>query len=185
MVRNRVRRGDPGRGGSPDRHPGRGAGRGLDLCRGVGADLPGRGSAGAIHIDCLCSSGTAERALRGQDPAMIRRGLIGFPVALIVLATLSLYRETLGFPLFYLGLLTSMLFWITQATSWNILSGYSGYFSFGQAAYVGVGAYTTAVLFGRHGWNFYLTILVSAGLSAMLALAIGIVAFRLRALRGE
>ena len=53
-----------------------------------------------------------------------------------------------------------MLFWVTQATSWNILSGYSGYFSFGQAAYVGIGAYTTAVLFGRHGVNFYLTILV-------------------------
>jgi branched-chain amino acid transport system permease protein len=116
---------------------------------------------------------------------MIRRGLIGFPVALLLLAILSLYRETLGVPLFYLVLLTAMLFWITQATSWNILSGYSGYFSFGQAAYVGVGAYTTAVLFGRHGFDFYLTILVSAGLSAVLALAIGFVAFRLRALRGE
>ena len=41
---------------------------------------------------------------------------------------------------------TTILFWIAQATSWNILSGYSGYFSFGQAAFVGVGAYTTAVL---------------------------------------
>lgn len=116
---------------------------------------------------------------------MIRRGLIGFPLALALLATLSLYRETLGFPLAYLVVLTTMLFWITQATSWNILSGYSGYFSFGQAAYVGVGAYATAVLFGRHGVNFYLTILVAAGLSALLALAIGFLAFRLRALRGE
>jgi len=116
---------------------------------------------------------------------MIWRGVIGFPVALLSLATLSLYRETLGFPLFYLALLTTMLFWITQATSWNILSGYSGYFSFGQAAYAGVGAYTTAVLFGRHGINFYLTLLAAAGLSAVLALAIGVVAFRLRALRGE
>ncbi|MDQ7903817.1 branched-chain amino acid ABC transporter ATP-binding protein/permease [Phytohabitans sp. ZYX-F-186] len=116
---------------------------------------------------------------------MTRRFAIGFPLVVAVLACLSLYRVTLGFPLFYLALLTLMLFWVTQATSWNILSGYSGYFSFGQAAYVGIGAYSTAVLFGRHGVNFYVTILVAAGLSAVLALAVGAIAFRLRSLRGE
>jgi branched-chain amino acid transport system permease protein len=116
---------------------------------------------------------------------MTRRALIGFPAAVALLAVLSLYRVTLGVPLAYLVLLTSILFWVTQATSWNILSGYSGYFSFGQAAYVGVGAYSTAVLFGRHGVNFYLTVLVAAALSALLALAIGALAFRLRSLRGE
>jgi branched-chain amino acid transport system permease protein len=113
------------------------------------------------------------------------RPALAFPLGIAALATLSLYRETMGFPLFYLGVLTSVLFWTTQATSWNILSGYSGYFSFGQAAYVGVGAYTTAVLYGRHGVNFYLTILVAAALCAVLAAAIGGLAFRLRSLRGE
>ncbi len=44
--------------------------------------------------------------------------------------------------------------------------GYSGYFSFGQAAYVGIGAYATAVLYGRHGVSFYLTVLVGAALCA-------------------
>lgn len=116
---------------------------------------------------------------------MTRRALIGFPLAVVLLAVLSLYRVTLGFPVAYLVLLTGVLFWITQSTSWNILSGYSGYFSFGQAAYVGIGAYSTAVLFGRHGVNFYLTMLVAAGLSSVLALAIGGLAFRLRSLRGE
>ena len=111
--------------------------------------------------------------------------MIGFPLVIALLAVLSLYRVTLGFPLAYLVLLTSMLFWVTQATSWNILSGYSGYFSFGQAAYVGIGAYSTAVLFGRHGVSFYLTMLVAAALCAVLALAIGALAFRLRSLRGE
>lgn len=116
---------------------------------------------------------------------MITRGLAGIALAVAALAVLSLYRETLGFPLSYLALLTTMLFWVTQATSWNILSGYSGYFSFGQAAYVGVGAYTTAVLFGRHGVGFPLTVAISALLCAVLALGMGLVAFRLRALRGE
>ncbi|HEX6471880.1 MAG TPA: branched-chain amino acid ABC transporter ATP-binding protein/permease [Streptosporangiaceae bacterium] len=114
-----------------------------------------------------------------------RRGLVGFPVAFAALATLSLYRETMGFPLFYLTLLGTMLFWTAQATSWNILSGYSGYFSFGQAAFVGTGAYATAVLYGRHQVNFYVTVLAAAALCAVLALVVGGLAFRLRSLRGE
>lgn len=120
---------------------------------------------------------------------MIRRGLgfplVGFLLAFGALATLSLYRVTLGFPVFYLVLLTTMLFWATQATSWNVLSGYSGYFSFGQAAYVGVGAYTTAVLYGRHQVDFFLSVLAAAVMCAVLALAVGALAFRLRSLRGE
>jgi branched-chain amino acid transport system permease protein len=116
---------------------------------------------------------------------VIARGLVGIALATAALSTLSLYRETLGFPIANLALLTTMLFWITQATSWNVLSGYSGYFSFGQAAYVGVGAYTTAVLFGRHHVNFYLTMVIAAGLCAVLALGMGTLAFRLRSLRGE
>jgi branched-chain amino acid transport system permease protein len=80
---------------------------------------------------------------------------------------------------------TSILFWVAQATSWNVLSGFSGYFSFGQAAYLGVGAYTTAVLYGRHGVNIALTVVVAAGLCTVLALVVGALAFRLRSLRGE
>jgi branched-chain amino acid transport system permease protein len=106
-------------------------------------------------------------------------------LAFAALSVLSLYRQTLGFPVFYLGLLATMLFWTTQATSWNLLSGYSGYFSFGQAAYVGVGAYTTAVLYGRHQVGFFVSMLAAAALAGLLALAVGALAFRLRSLRGE
>jgi branched-chain amino acid transport system permease protein len=121
------------------------------------------------------------------SPARWRRpaGLWAVPVAFALLSTLSLYRVTLGLPIFYLTLLTTVLFWTAQATSWNVLSGYSGYFSFGQAAYVGVGAYTTAVLYGRHQVNLYLTIALAAVLCTVLALVVGGLAFRLRSLRGE
>ncbi len=116
---------------------------------------------------------------------MIRRGLLGILGVFAALAVLSLYRVTLGFPVFYLSLLTTILFWVSQATSWNLLSGYSGYFSFGQGAYVGVGAYTAGVLYGRHGINFFLSVGLAALLCAVLGLAIGGLAFRLRTLRGE
>ncbi|GGM06454.1 ATP-binding cassette domain-containing protein [Dactylosporangium sucinum] len=106
-------------------------------------------------------------------------------VAFLVLAALGVFAPDLGLASFYLILLGSVCFWIAQATSWNLLSGYSGYFSFGQAAYVGVGAYTTAVLTGRHGVGFFWTVPLAAVLCGLLALGIGAVAFRLGSLRGE
>ena len=41
----------------------------------------------------------------------------GIGATVVVLAMLSLYRETIGLPVFYLVLLTSILFWVAQATS--------------------------------------------------------------------
>jgi branched-chain amino acid transport system permease protein len=116
---------------------------------------------------------------------MIRRGLVGFVLAFAVLAALPFVRDEIGLQIFYLTLASTVLFWIAQTTSWNILSGYSGYFSFGQGAFVGLGAYTTAVLSGRHGIDFFVTLPIAAALGSILALAIGALAFRLRSFRGE
>ena len=115
----------------------------------------------------------------------MRRGLFAFLVAFLVLAAIPFAREALDFPVFYLVFMTTIWFWTAQTTSWNILSGYSGYFSFGQAALVGVGAYATAVLVGRHEWNYFATLPVAGLLAGGLALAVGGLAFRLRSLRGE
>jgi branched-chain amino acid transport system permease protein len=93
--------------------------------------------------------------------------------------------EVTDFAVFYLVFLSGILFWAAQATSWNILSGYSGYFSFGQGAFFGVGVYTMAVLFGRHGWNWLLVILIGGVLAMLLGLGIGALAFRLSSLKGE
>jgi branched-chain amino acid transport system permease protein len=112
------------------------------------------------------------------------RGLIGFPVVLAGLAALAFAGDSIGVTLFYISLLATLFFWIAQATSWNILSGYSGYFSFGQGAFVGVGVYATAVLTGKQGWNFFLTLPVAALLASAVAVGIGALAFRLREFRG-
>ena len=116
---------------------------------------------------------------------MSRRGTLAFMIAAVALAALAFMRDALGFPVFYLVFLSSIWFWTAQATSWNILSGFSGYFSFGQAALVGVGAYTTAVLVGRQDWPFLATLPLAGILAMMLALGVGGLAFRLRSLRGE
>ena len=112
------------------------------------------------------------------------RGLVGFPVVLLALAGIALFRDPLGVSTAYIALLSTLFFYTAQATSWNILSGYSGYFSFGQGAFVGVGVYTTAVLTFRHDWSFFLTVPVAAVLATLVGLGIGGLAFRLRSFRG-
>ncbi len=113
------------------------------------------------------------------------RSALAFLLAGAALMTVPALREQLDFPVYYLVFLYSVFFWITQATSWNILSGYSGYFSFGQAAFFGVGLYTTAILVARYEVNFFVTIPLAGAAAGALALLIGFVAFRLRSLRGE
>jgi len=91
----------------------------------------------------------------------------------------------LGLPAFYESILYLVLHWIILATSWNILSGYSGYFSFGHGAYFGTGVYTSAVLTAKFDWPFLATLPVAAGLAALLGVALGAVVFRVRSVRGE
>jgi branched-chain amino acid transport system permease protein len=91
----------------------------------------------------------------------------------------------LELPAFYESFLYLVFHWVVLATSWNILSGYSGYFSFGHAAFLGTGVYTTAVLAGKMGWPFLATLPAAAAVSALLGAALGAVVFRVRALRGE
>ncbi|HSI94067.1 MAG TPA: branched-chain amino acid ABC transporter ATP-binding protein/permease [Jiangellaceae bacterium] len=116
---------------------------------------------------------------------MIPRGLAGFGLGFVALASLVFIREPIGLPVFYLVLASTILFWTSQATSWNILSGFSGYFSFGQGAFVGLGAYTAAVLAGRRGVDFFIALPIAAVLGMILAALVGLVAFRLRSFRGE
>jgi branched-chain amino acid transport system permease protein len=71
------------------------------------------------------------------------------------------------------------------ATSWNILSGYSGYFSFGHGAFYGAGVYTTAVLAGKYDVPFLWTLPVAAIVPAILGVGLGAVVFRVRRVRGE
>jgi branched-chain amino acid transport system permease protein len=91
----------------------------------------------------------------------------------------------LGLPAFYESFLYLVFHWVVLATSWNILSGYSGYFSFGHAAFFGTGVYTTAVLAGKLGWPFLWTLPFAAAVPALLGVALGAIIFRVRALRGE
>jgi branched-chain amino acid transport system permease protein len=91
----------------------------------------------------------------------------------------------LHLPAFYESFLYLVFHWIVLATSWNILSGYSGYFSFGHGAFFGAGVYTTAVLAGQFGVPFLWTLPVAAIVAMLLGVGLGAVVFRVRRVRGE
>ncbi|CAA2106167.1 branched-chain amino acid ABC transporter ATP-binding protein/permease [Variovorax paradoxus] len=91
----------------------------------------------------------------------------------------------LGLPAFYESILYLVLHWIALATSWNLLSGYSGYFSFGHGAFFGIGMYTTATLATRFDIPFLWTLPAAAVVAALVGALLGAVAFRVQAVRAE
>ncbi|MBI3635269.1 MAG: branched-chain amino acid ABC transporter permease [Candidatus Rokubacteria bacterium] len=62
--------------------------------------------------------------------------------------------------------------------AWNIVGGYAGQFSFGHAAYFGIGAYTSTLLFLRLGVSPWLGMLAGGVLAAAFGLAAGYLSFR-------
>jgi branched-chain amino acid transport system permease protein len=65
-------------------------------------------------------------------------------------------------------------------TAWNVMAGYGGLFSFGHAAYFGIGAYSGAYLLVEHGWSPWLGMLVGMVLGAAFAVLTGYLSFRYR-----
>ena len=109
------------------------------------------------------------------------RDLIAILLVGGALATLPLA----GLPLFYESFLYLVFYWVVLATSWNILSGYSGYFSFGHGAFHGAGMYTSAVLASRYDVPFLWTLPAAAAIALLLGVALGAIVFRVRSVRGE
>ena len=68
----------------------------------------------------------------------------------------------LKLPAFYESFLYLVFHWIVLATSWNILSGYSGYFSFGHGAFFGIGAYAFGLAQHNLWPNLWFCLVVAA-----------------------
>jgi branched-chain amino acid transport system permease protein len=73
-----------------------------------------------------------------------------------------------------------IMMYATMSIGWNVIGGYAGQVSFGNAAFFGVGAYTTAVLLVNFSVNPWLGMLAGCVLSVCLAVVVGYPCFRLR-----
>lgn len=99
-------------------------------------------------------------------------------IALIFTAALAMV------PLFVkkdslLTYLCMILLYISLASSWNILGGYTGQVNLGHSAFFGLGAIATRLLWFA-GWKILLGMVVGGALAIVFALIIGSPAFKLR-----
>ena len=82
-------------------------------------------------------------------------------------------------PEYWLAQLTFVLIYGIVGLGLMLLAGFTGQFSLGHAAFLGVGAYTQAVLTGM-GWPFALSLACAAGLSAAVGVVVGLPALRVK-----
>jgi branched-chain amino acid transport system permease protein len=68
------------------------------------------------------------------------------------------------------------------ALSLNVLVGYTGQISLGQQAFVGIGAFSAAYVFGHNHQGFYVGLLAGAVVGATQAIVLGLIALRVRGL---
>ena len=71
---------------------------------------------------------------------------------------------------------------VASATGLNILTGYTGLVSLGQAAFMGLGAYTVAILELRLGSPFLLNLLAAGGVAMLGGVLVGIPSLRVKGL---
>jgi branched-chain amino acid transport system permease protein len=81
---------------------------------------------------------------------------------------------------FLLHLAITVLMWTMLGVAWNLLGGYAGQVSFGHAAFFGVGAYTTMILYLKLGLAPWYGIVLGGLAGAAISAPIGYLCFRLR-----
>ncbi len=106
-----------------------------------------------------------------RNPLLHHLPLLAF-VAVMAVSPLLL-------PEFSVTLLNYIGLYAIVAVGLVLLTGVGGLTSFGQAAFVGLGAYTTAWLTTVHGVSPWLTLFIGMALTAAVALSLGFITLRM------
>jgi branched-chain amino acid transport system permease protein len=111
-----------------------------------------------------------------QDIALAKHGgqkfWYGLLMVLLLLAPWVL-------PEYWLAQLSFVFIYAVVAVGLMLLAGFTGQFSIGHAAFMGVGAYTEAYLAAR-GWPLPLSLACAMGLSAAVGVVVGLPALRVK-----
>ena len=111
-----------------------------------------------------------------QDIQLVKHSGQAFWYGLLMLAMLAAPAWAGDY---FLSQISFVLIYAVAGLGLMVLSGFTGLASIGHAAFLGVGAYTQAVL-SQLGWPFPLTMLVAAGLSASVGVVVGLPALRVK-----
>jgi branched-chain amino acid transport system permease protein len=101
------------------------------------------------------------------------------------IAPLALLAALIAFPLvitsdYYQHLMILVLMWVVIGTAWNLIAGYTGQVSFGDAAFFGTGAYTAGLLVTKFGVSAWWGLLLGGVTATLIAFPFGWICFRLR-----
>ncbi len=81
---------------------------------------------------------------------------------------------------YFLHLMNLCSIAVIGAVGINLLTGYCGQLSLGQASFMAIGAFTTAILSQRYGMPFFVAIPASCCAGAMVGFVVGLPALRFR-----
>jgi len=106
-------------------------------------------------------------------------------VNILILGLFLALVPWLGLQAFWLSFFYLILYWSVLTLSWNVFSGYSGYFSFGHGAFFGIGIYTVAYMCGQLELAFLPMVGLAGILSGCAGVLLGALVFRVKRVRGE
>ncbi|RKP55896.1 ABC transporter permease subunit [Pararobbsia silviterrae] len=105
--------------------------------------------------------------------------LVACAIPWIVLLTLPLWPAPIAVPEYWITLLDYIGLYSIVAVGLVLLTGIGGMTSFGQAAFVGLGAYSTAVLTTQYGLSPWIGLVAGIVVTTLAAALIGAVTMRL------
>ena len=75
---------------------------------------------------------------------------------------------------------TTVAMFVVMAAGWNIIGGLTGYASFGNIAFFGLGAYAVGVLVSNQRWPFVAALIAAPIIAGLFGLLMGVALLRLR-----
>jgi branched-chain amino acid transport system permease protein len=100
-------------------------------------------------------------------------------ILIFILLLLGLIALPFFVDLFYQTFLTELFVWILFAVSFDLIFGYTGLLSFGQALFFGLGGYTVTILIRKFGLNTELSLLLSIVIPIFFAWFVGFFSVKL------
>jgi len=99
--------------------------------------------------------------------------------ALIALGALAMWGITFFTSIFWIKVLYALYMYIAFGSAWNLLSGYTGYPTFGPMLFIGSGAYATAFFNVHAGLPWFSALAAAVVFSTVLAAVLGVILLRI------
>ena len=112
-----------------------------------------------------------------QDMAVIRKR---WQMVLLLALLAALYALPFYASDATVSLVNRVAILVIAVQGLNILTGYTGQISLGQAAFMTVGGYTSALLMGVWGWNFFFALPVAGLIAGLVGLFFGLPSLRVK-----